>query len=412
MLSMQSGLAVMILLYLLGSTFLLCSLGSLIESETSDKGLPSTPLDPNTLRSRILLRNVQGNILQDHGRSFARHVFIKFGDSSWRSKLLVLGLADGVTSAWEEIKSDHTGEFRSLLFAASGYSKLGLKESKIPDELVFRLGMQNLTEPIPIVPGVPSVANPCADPPVDTWDSPFPEDAPDALVILAGEDSHELDKQVEEVENSVTKHGGTVLDVYRGYRLKTEFGQDIEHFGFADGISNPVFLKGDYEKALNQTTTGSFMPGADPLAPLEQILVKDKFGGFLVPAYGSYLVYRRLQENVELFQEFGAQIKRTLQENNITVNQDEAEARMIGRHKDGTPLVHDLSGVKPKFVRTAINFNYEKDADGAQCPIASHIRKVNPRGMAINSGVLTILKFSLDFLPPTNTDIPTKHSIV
>ena len=53
--------------------------------------------------------------------------------------------------------------------------------------------------------------------------------------------------------------------------MKTEFGQDKEHFGFADGISNPLFLEGDYENALNQTTTGSFMFGADPLAPLEQV---------------------------------------------------------------------------------------------------------------------------------------------
>ena len=56
--------------------------------------------------------------------------------------------------------------------------------------------------------------------------------------------------------------------------------------------------------------------------------MKDEFG-FLLPAYGSYLVYRRLEQDVELFQEFGAQIKQKLQEQNVTVNQDEAEARMV-----------------------------------------------------------------------------------
>ena len=40
-------------------------------------------------------------------------------------------------------------------------------------------------------------------------------------------------------------------------------------------------------------------------------------------------MYRRLEQDVELFQEFGAQIKKLLQEQNVTVTQDEAEARMV-----------------------------------------------------------------------------------
>ena len=71
--------------------------------------------------------------------------------------------------------------------------------------------MQNLTEPIVVSPAAPATANPCADPPVSTWDHPFPEAAPDALVILAGEDRQELQYQVEKIVSLAAKHGGEVL---------------------------------------------------------------------------------------------------------------------------------------------------------------------------------------------------------
>ena len=71
--------------------------------------------------------------------------------------------------------------------------------------------MQNLTEPIEIVSGVPAVANPCADPPVSTWDPPFAEAAPDALVILAGEDRQELQYQVDAIVIQAAQHGGAVI---------------------------------------------------------------------------------------------------------------------------------------------------------------------------------------------------------
>ena len=104
----------MILVYLLG-LFLVCSLGSPVESESDDeKNLPSTPLDPTTIRAKRLLGNLQGNILQDHGRPFARHVFIQFGDDHWKSRLFVVLLSRGVTSALEQLDPERKGLFRSV----------------------------------------------------------------------------------------------------------------------------------------------------------------------------------------------------------------------------------------------------------------------------------------------------------
>ena len=123
----------MILLYLLGSMFLLCSISSPVESESDDEeALPPTPLDPTTIRAKLLLANLQGNILQDHGRPLASHVFIQFGDNYWYSRLFVALLSRGVTNARQELDPERKGLFKSVLFAASGYRKLNLKETKIP----------------------------------------------------------------------------------------------------------------------------------------------------------------------------------------------------------------------------------------------------------------------------------------
>ena len=59
--------------------------------------------------------------------------------------------------------------------------------------------------------------------------------------------------------------------VYNGHRIKNKDGVDEEQFGFADGISNPLFYEEDYKAALEQTTTNKFISGADPLAQLELV---------------------------------------------------------------------------------------------------------------------------------------------
>ncbi|XP_062513204.1 multifunctional dye peroxidase DyP2-like isoform X2 [Corticium candelabrum] len=345
--------------------------------------LPQTPLDVSLPDVQRLLCELQGNILQDHDRSDARHLFIQFGSDAERSRHLVRVLSENVTSAHQELNKNVETLFTSFLLSASGYRKLRL-EDKMPCQEAFRVGMQDLTTPIVVNPDFDPVPNPCADPAVDTWHTPFPTGMPDALLILAlsGDDANEkLTKEQKHKQQIISKHGGTVTGVYEAYRVKNENGQDTEQFGFADGISNLIFLQSDYTEAKDKTTTGSFLPGADPLAKLELILEKDKIGGPC--SYGSYLVYRRLEQNVDLFKQYGKMIQEELKKAGQDISQDEAEARMIGRHKSGVPLIENLSGVKPEFRKAAVNFNYADDKDGKQCPWAAHVRKVDPRGSSV-----------------------------
>ncbi len=57
-------------------------------------------------------------------------------------------------------------------------------------------------------------------------------------------------------------------------------------------------------------------------------------------------------------------------------------AKMLGRWRDGRPLVLDPTGTNPK-VQPEDAFNYAGDALGQSCPFSAHVRVVNPRDQRI-----------------------------
>jgi deferrochelatase/peroxidase EfeB len=56
-----------------------------------------------------------------------------------------------------------------------------------------------------------------------------------------------------------------------------------------------------------------------------------------------------------------------------------ANALVIGRFKDGTPIALEAQPNQNDGSSISNNFNYADDDDGIRCPLQSHIRKVNPR---------------------------------
>jgi deferrochelatase/peroxidase EfeB len=91
-------------------------------------------------------------------------------------------------------------------------------------------------------------------------------------------------------------------------------------------------------------------------------------------SFGSYLVFRKLEQDVEGFHSAIDQLAKQL-----NISRDFALAQTIGRFKDGTPLV--LAGNPlPHILQPPNNFNYANDFHGLKCPLHAHIRKANPRG--------------------------------
>jgi Dyp-type peroxidase family len=89
-------------------------------------------------------------------------------------------------------------------------------------------------------------------------------------------------------------------------------------------------------------------------------------------SFGSYLAFRKLRQDVQGFQ---SKIKE-LAANFMNGNEALADAMVMGRFKDGTPLALYGEATGGNWTN---NFDYSGDHLGSRCPLHSHVRRANPR---------------------------------
>lgn len=147
-----------------------------------------------------------------------------------------------------------------------------------------------------------------------------------------------------------------------GYRLPSqknlESSSEINLLEFADGLSN---LK-DKNKAF------------------ELSAAKENYADPMECSYGSYLVYRKMGVDNEYFLKMVKEVSRKLKNNKGDENY--AAALLVGRFKNGTPLINFSKQELPENWSkdgTDFPFDYSKDPNGDKCPLHAHVRAVNPR---------------------------------
>jgi Dyp-type peroxidase family len=199
-----------------------------------------------------------------------------------------------------------------------------------------------------------------------------------------------------------------ILDVERGRALKhrvtlgapldTNWMGDKEHFGFNDGIAQPLIAGfGDGQVGTNgrglEIPAGEVLLGFAnaydrvPLSPtvpdndvsarfLECIKGPDKAVRRDFGRNGSYIVFRQLKQNVKAFWE---DVDRRAQSD--PTHRKLLAAKMVGRWPNGAPLVrHPCCEPAQQPEKTELNnFWYRDDLDGDRCPVGAHIRRTNPR---------------------------------
>jgi Dyp-type peroxidase family len=144
----------------------------------------------------------------------------------------------------------------------------------------------------------------------------------------------------------------------------------IEHFGFVDGISQPsIDGRGGGEAPLQP---GEFLLGH----PDEAGDVADEPRPAALARNGSYLVYRKLEQDVAGFRSFARAA--------MPDRPGYVAAKLVGRWPSGAPLaLHPESDPRDRGVPVdpadQNAFGYSSDPDGRACPIGSHIRRANPR---------------------------------
>lgn len=297
------------------------------------------------------LENLQGNILKGHGRAHTRHLLfrlqtddkLKYAARNWLAHFARTRVTSALQQHLDAV-AHKQGKGREQLFAmvlltATGYEALYFDHEKmfIPGDESF---LQGTAGRLP------------KDPPSEEWEPPYSNQDKKihAMILLAHEDPIALDKEAANIQEELSEFIAGNIHVEKGRRIYNAEGSVIEHFGYVDGISQPLFIQQEIN-AYREKYGGTLR--WDPATQLSEVLTEEYPGS---QTYGSYMVFRKLEQNVAEFR------RRFNKESGLEV---------IGRYPDGTPLIPSRKGGNN-------NFNYE-GPDQTLCPVTAHIRTVNAR---------------------------------
>jgi Dyp-type peroxidase family len=267
---------------------------------------------------------IQGFVVRGYRMPFAGLLFVRVDDPP-RARAWLEGLIPHVLTAapWSEKPDGGV----NVAFTFAGLVALELSDASLagfPEE--FRAGMAGRAALL-------------GDDPSE-WEPGFGTGEIHVLVMISAQTREALDAHDRRVRAALD--GVSLVTDQDGAALPT----GREHFGFADGLSQPALDDAAGEFILGHRDAEGFLPSA----PAPRALSDN----------GSYLVYRKLSQDVEGF-------RRLLAEAGYPGGDELLAAKLVGRRRDGTPLARSDT------------FDFSDDPDGFACPIGSHIRRSNPR---------------------------------
>jgi Dyp-type peroxidase family len=344
-----------------------------------------------TPAERLDFHDIQGLMLNGYGHlEHSRFLFFNIADGQTAKRWLG-SIASQISSAKRRRGEDELSGFQAnLAFTRSGMEKLGLPHDTLaafPRE--FQMGMaapERSRKLGDLGPNAP-----------ESWQFGGPNTPNiDLLLMLYGRDEGVID-QFTNREFKLSSASSGLEEVFRQSSVRR--GSN-EPFGFRDGISQPA-IEGAGQKVLPGQAiirAGEFLLGyideyrqvvpvptvARELDP-ERILAADssqparsRFGH-----NGSFLVLRKLAQDVEGFRTFLDRASRNADGSSNPARANLLSAKMMGRWPSGAPLTlapekDDPELGKNKYRNNDFGFA-ASDLDGSACPVGSHIRRANPR---------------------------------
>ncbi len=341
--------------------------------------------EPSSAAELAMLNDLQGNILKGHGRHYTSNLFLAFDPARASEATAFLAEMGGlVTSALHQlIQSDlfnrgvsSSSTFVAMMLSSAGYDAIGRQDAKPPGE-AFRAGMK--------------ARNELADAPVATWDAHLAGQI-HAMILVAAETGDRRNTERDIICERIARTGGAVTLLNPQFKEDGDaiFNDDqngIEHFGYVDGRSQPLALVEDIE---DERTMHGGIANWDPTIPLSQLLVKCPGGRFDV-SYGSFFVFRKLEQNVMAFKQREEALASAIELAHGLPPDSIGErfgATVVGRFENGTPVLlseGEITPIPKGPVGVKNDFNFSRDPEGLKCPFAGHIRKTNPRDDVPNS---------------------------
>jgi len=321
-------------------------------------------------QEKQMLADLQGNILKGHGRDHTTNLFLRFDPSEQAAAKTFIRkvVAPLVTDAAKQLKQGlafkTTGKsgdvFVGFVLSATGYRALGIPAAKTPTDAAFAAGLKARS-------GALNDAAPA------TWDPAFQGEV--HAMILIADDLQARVNNIRAVIEAKLPQSVTVIGREDGGGMRNANGDGIEHFGYVDGRSQPLMLKEDIK---NEKAKTQGIDKWDPTFGIGTALVPSP-GATNGTSFGSYFVFRKLEQNVRGFRTAEKQLATTL--GLSPADRERAGAMVVGRFKDGTPLV--LKGTDGMHSPVQNNFKFSGDPTGSKCPFQGHIRKSNPRGESV-----------------------------
>ena len=230
----------------------------------------------------------------------------------------------------------------------------------------------------------------------------------DGIMLLYACDETSLNKLIAKEKNSMGEVGIEVLTTLFG-RFESR-----EHFGFKDGNSQPIIEGTEQALCLSkkQRRISVVKPGEFVLGYENERGAKVTFsystaqGTRNLARNGTYLVFRQLEQHVDVFDRFLSETaallhggpeekaqKERKEPKERTDGMEWVAARLIGRNFNGKPLIpRGENSCGPDNKRNDFLYDLE-DPFGLACPIGAHIRRANPRD-ALGHNPETALRLS------------------
>lgn len=369
---------------------------------------PAAPVPTDKVPLVYRAADVQGGILTSYDRPGApmTHgclLLMQVRDGAAARRFLANFAADIQTEA---AGAPADGIYVNLSMTASGLHNLGVPAGvcqRFPEE--FRVGMEERAGLIGDVRGShprrwqlparnwpPSNAAPL--PPVEPSEIDIVIQlrtrAPDHQGHDVGADAdHPLRARIAEIAAAE----GLELLAVESMRRSTFDPQAItDHFGFADGISQPIVDDAASSQTADHVARGEVLRG-----------YADNRGGggrSATPLLdnGTFLVVRKLRQDREALNAFLAQ-----QAGKTGVSEGRLVEKMLGRRRDGMPLLPS----------TGLNgFDYSSDGAGTTCPFQSHVRRANPRRSSFGRPTPRIMRRGLSYGPDAASPEPAERGIM
>jgi deferrochelatase/peroxidase EfeB len=325
-------------------------------------------------KHRQTLSEIQGNILKGHGREFVvGKPNRKLGIKKWLNEL-VDDNTGIIKSGYNQLYANHLwktqkidgGMFACIHISASGYAFLSneidaqARDNEVREKFngheAFLAGLQGRQVEL-------------KDPEVAEWDEGYQPDIHFHLLIADNNEAN-VKAKADFIKNDIEEFAEVVRTEF-GNVIKNAEGAGIEHFGYVDGISQPLFFEDEMKDFRNDHFEFGRL-NYDPTATMNLVLVQDPYQK---SSQGSFFVFRKLEQDVRGFKK----AEKALAEELGLKGEDEerAGAMIVGRFEDGTPV--EVAGEAGMIGNSFYNnFNYDKD-DASRCPYHAHIRKTNPR---------------------------------